>query len=557
APPAPAGRSGQAATGTSRPPVPVRPGPGGAATGTPAPVQAAVLLRSETPAPRPYEVPLPMPPVLKPVRTDATTDYYEITQRAADVRILPGRTTPAWTYEGTFPGPTLVSRSGRRTVVRHRNDLPHPVVVHLHGGHTPHGSDGYPTSYILPASGTGNGSVKSSANGHHHATRSPVPATPGHTGGHGGGGMPGMPGGGGAPGETTVWERTYTYPMNQRAATLWYHDHRMDFTGPAVWFGLAGFHLVHDDEEDALPLPRGGRDLPLMVSDRSFTADGRFAYPALDPTGQKPGVTDTYMEGVLGDVILVNGAPWPVHQVRRLRYRLRLLNNSNSRHYRLALDPPPPGGGGLVQIGGDGGLLERPVPHDALDFAPAERFDVVVDFARYRPGTRVRLVNRLGAGGTAHVMRFDVSPSAKAPADDTRVPPKLSAIPRLDPAKAVQTRSFRFRRSGDGRGWGINSRPYVPGNAHARIKGDTTELWRIVSDSQHPVHVHLNPFQVVGRNGRAPGPYDAGWKDTVNLDAGEWVELAVRFTDYPGQYLMHCHNLEHEDMGMMGDFVVE
>ena len=463
-----------------------------------APGEPGTVLRSAVPLPRPYQVPLPTPPVLSPVRTDATTDYYEITQRAATAEILPGLHTPLWTYEGTFPGPTLVSRSGRRTVVRHTNTLPHPVVVHLHGGHTPHDSDGYPSDLVHP-----------------HAAR------------------------------------TYDYPLDQRAATLWYHDHRMGFTGQSVWYGLAGFHLLHDDEDDALPLPRGDRDLPLMITDRAFDASGAMPYPSVDPA--KPGVTEPYMNGVLGDVILVNGAPWPVARVARVRHRLRLLNASNARRYRLELDPPPAGGGGFVQIGGDGGLLDRPRTHDALVLASAERADVVVDFARYAPGTRVRLRNTLGAGSTEDVLAFDVGP--RGAADDTRVPARLSDLPRLNPEDATVTRDFLFQNSGDD-GWTINGQPYDPAHPLATPRRGQLERWRFITDVHHPVHVHLNHFQVLTRDGEEPGPYDHGWKDTVDLQPAQAVEILVRFTDYAGRYVLHCHNLEHEDMAMMADFVV-
>ncbi|OIJ89977.1 multicopper oxidase family protein [Streptomyces colonosanans] len=492
--------------------------------------QPGLLLRSQAPLPRPYEVPLPTPQVLAPIRTSGTTDVYEITQRTARLQILPGLETTAWTYGGTFPGPTIVSRSGRRTMVRHRNELPHPTVVHLHGGHTPYSSDGYPTALILP---------------------------PGHTASHDDGmaGMPGMSGASDAQDIAAV-QRTYTYPMAQRAATLWYHDHRMGFTGANVWNGLAGFHLVHDDEEEALPLPRGERDIPLMITDRSFAADGSFRYPALDAEQHKPGVSDQYMDGVLGDVVLVNGAPWPVLETEGLRYRLRLLNASNARRYRLALDPQPPGGGGLVQIGSDGGLLERPLKHDALDIAPGERFDVVVDFSRYRPGTRVRLVNRLGSGGTAAVMRFDVS-TARPPADDSRIPARLSTLPAPQPENAVATRTFHFQRSSGSMGWTINGRAYKPGRPLAKVRLGTTEIWRFVTDFHHPIHLHLDHFRVTARNGASIGPYDEGWKDTVDLRPAESVEIVTRFTDYPGRYMLHCHNLEHEDMAMMADFVTE
>ncbi|MFE7192233.1 multicopper oxidase family protein [Kitasatospora sp. NPDC057541] len=491
------------------------------------------LLRSEVPLPEAFQVPLPVPAVLAPVRSDATTDYYEITQKVARLEILPGLRTETWTYGGSYPGPTLSVRSGRRTVVTHRNELPVPTVVHLHGGHTPADSDGYPVDLVFP--------VGSSAE---------------HTAGHGMAGMAGMEGMAGAVdlGRTTIGTRDYTYPGHQRAATLWYHDHRMGFTGPAIWNGLTGFHLVRDDEEDALPLPRGDRELPLVLADRAFTADGSSAYPAVDPELAAPGVTDDYMNGVLGDVILVNGAPWPRAAVDRARYRLRLLNASNARLYRLELDPQPPGGDALVQIGGDGGLLEEPIAHDAVEIAPAERFDLVVDFSRYPPGTAVRLMNRFGGGRTEEVMLFDVG--SRAVSDDSTVPERLCTLERLDAEDAVATRVFGFRRSRGG-DWTINNRSYEPGRALASPALGSTEIWRFFSDVHHPVHLHLDSFQVLSRNGGDPGAYDAGWKDTVDLRPAEAVEVLVRFTDYPGSYMLHCHNLEHEDMAMMADFAVE
>ncbi|OBG94738.1 copper oxidase [Mycobacterium sp. E3251] len=468
------------------------------------------LMRSETKLPARYQVPLPIPEQLTPVGTDAHTDYYEITQQVTQLRILPEMTTAAWTYNTSFPGPTIASRSGRRTVVRHRNALPVPVVVHLHGGHTPPDHDGYPTDFILPQAGQP-AAMDMARNG-------------------------------------VVGQRDYVYPLDQRAATLWYHDHRMGYTGAAVWRGLAGFHLVHDDEEDALPLPRGFRDIPLMIADRAFAADGSFRYPAADPGG----VTGDYMNGVLGDVILVNGAPWPVLQTDPARYRLRLLNASNARRYRLQLDPQPPGGAALVQIGSDGGLLARPVSHDFIDIAPAERFEVVVDFGRYQRGTSVRLLNLLGTGSAAEVMRFDVVGSDRS--DDSAIPERLGTSAPLGREQVVATRTFLFRLGRRGV-WTINDLPYQPGRPLARPRLGTTEIWRLISEFHHPVHVHLNSFQVLSRNNRAPGRFDGGWKDTVDVRPAETVEVLTRFTDYAGSYLLHCHNLEHEDMAMMADFL--
>jgi FtsP/CotA-like multicopper oxidase with cupredoxin domain len=456
--------------------------------------QTGELVRSKVRLPRPYTVPLPIPAVARPVRTDATTDYYEIVQHEADQEILPGLRTGVLGYNGTFPGPTLVTRSGRQAVVTHRNELAVPVAVHLHGGHTPAHSDGYPTDLIQPAA-----------------------------------------------------RRDYTYPMRQRAATLWYHDHRMDFTGPQVYRGLAGFHLITDDEQDALGLPAGDRDIPLMITDRSFDEDGSFHYPAHHHGG---GVTDSHMEGVLGDVILVNGAPWPVLEVAAARYRLRLLNASSARRYRLSLDPA---GTPLVQIGSDGGLLERPVEHTSALLAPGERCEFVVDFAAFAPGTDVTLRNGLGSGRTAGVMRFQVTTRT---GDDSRIPQQLSRIEPLRADRAVRTRTWTFRRAptGEHPGWLLDGRAFDPDRIDADVRLGEIEIWRFTSDLHHPVHVHLDPFQVLARRGARPGPHDAGWKDTVDLAPSESVDVAVRFTDYPGRYLLHCHNLEHEDMAMMAAF---
>lgn len=481
------------------------------------PAEPGKLLRSQVPPPPRYQARLPIPIQLSPIASDAASDYYEITQCAADLPILPGLTTHAWTYGGTFPGPTIVSRSGRRTVIRHHNALPVPVAVHLHGGHTPPDSDGYPLDLIEPQG---------------------AKITDGDSG---------M--GSGMSRNSVVGQREYVYPMRQRAATLWYHDHRMGYTGQAVWRGLAGFHIVHDDEEADLPLPKGDRDIALMIADRSFAADGSFQYPLTDGGD----VAAPYMNGVLGDVVLVNGAPWPVLDTDPARYRFRILNASNARRYRLRLDPPPPEGPAFTQIGSDGGLLAGPVTHDAIDIAPAERFDVVVDFSRYRPGTRVRLLNTLGTQSTTHVMRFDVIGTDRS--DESTVPERLSeTCAPLDRRRATTTRTFLF---GQGRSgvWTINNKPYAPGSPVATPRIGDVEIWRFITDVRHPIHVHLNPFQVVSRNNRPPGRFDHGWKDTIDVAPAEAVEVIVRFTDYRGTYLVHCHNLEHEDMAMMADFV--
>jgi spore coat protein A len=462
-------------------------------------------LRSTARLPAPFQRPLPILPVLRP---DAG-GHYDMTVKQADVEILPGLTTRVWGYNGVFPGPTLELRAERPALLRQHNALPEAIVTHLHGGRTPTASDGFPTDLVRPGT-----------------------------------------------------DRTYSYPLQQRAATLWYHDHRMDNTGRQVWMGLAGAAIVRDDEDDALPLPKGEREVTLMIMDRSFGRDGDMDYPTVGNPSQAdsmPGMSamirPAYGGGLMGDVILVNGAPWPVMEVEAARYRLRFLNASNARRYSLTLDPRPPGGKGFVQVGSDGGLLAAPLAHDTLQMAPAERFDVVVDFSRYKPGTAVTLRNTAASGGPGLVMRFQVTRQA---ADDSHIPERLSQIRPLTRQEATVHRAFRFR-AGEihGRaGWTINGRPFDPNHTVASPRLGSTEIWKLTSTERHPVHIHLNPFQVLSRRGGSPGQYDHGWKDTVELTPGDTVEVITRFEGFRGKYLLHCHNLEHEDMAMMAAFQV-
>jgi len=496
---------------------------GSGAQGRHDPNAGIVMLSSEVTLPAQFRAPLPVPVQLEPSRQTSDTDYYEIVQSQATAEIIPGLRTPIWGYNGTFPGPTIVQNPGRRVVVTHKNALPVPTVVHLHGGTTPHDSDGYPTDFVLP-----------------DATYGTFPEMPA---------MAGMPATTDPDASITRLTRDYTYPPQPRAATLWYHDHRMDFTGPSVYRGLTGFHIARDAAEQALPLPRGARDVPLMILDRAFAADGSFLYPALDPSLRSvPGVDKRSMNGVMGDVILVNGAPWPVMKVDTARYRFRVLNASNARTYQLALDDPSLGAG-FTQIGTDHGLLAAPLSLDAIAISPAQRFDVVIDFTRHKPGDQVTLVNQLGSGSTAVVMRFVV---AQATGDNSSIPATLSPTATITPTPAMTQRTIKFHRGADD--WTINGQVFDPGTSQADVSGGSTELWTITSDFHHPFHIHNATMQVIARDGQAPGPYDQGWKDTVFVNKGENVQLAIRFASYQGRYVFHCHNLEHEDMGMMANF---
>jgi spore coat protein A len=483
-------------------------------TGCIQPRPEARVIPSLAPLPAPFQTPLPIISSLKPVRSEADVDSYEVTVRPANARILSGMDTPIWGYDGIFPGPTIDARVGRRVSLRLKNALPVPIVNHLHGGRTAPESDGYPTDLILPAGGF--------PQSHMHDPLAKIAER----------------------------ERKYVYENNQRAATLWYHDHRMDFTAPQVWRGLAGFYILRDPEEERLGLPRGDKEIALLICDRSFNADGSFRYPALDPSlRETPGVEAAYMGGVLGDVILVNGAPWPRLEVANVKYRFRILNASNARRYDLELST---GAASWVQIGSDGGLLAAPVAQRRIRIAPSERFDVVVDFSKCPVGSTVTLLNTAGDGPARQVMRFDITRSER---DDSNVPAKLADVRFDKPEDATVTRVLDFSYQRASHSWRINGQPYDPGRMDAQPKLNALEIWRLQTDFSHPLHLHLVHFQVLGHSGR-PGPYDAGWKDTVDLGPGQVANILVRFSGYRGRYVFHCHNLEHEDMSMMGNFEV-
>lgn len=467
----------------------------------------------------PFHVPLPIPPILQPTRTDNSTDYYEIIQKEGQVEILPGLRTPIWGYDGIFPGPTIAARRGRQVVIRQRNKLSVPVVVHLHGGKTPPESDGYPTDLILPA------------DSNYAATAHEGHATVGGIG---------------------YGFKDYTYPNEQPSATLWYHDHRDMFTGAQVYRGLAGFYLIHDAIEDELPLPKGDKDVPLMISDHIFNEDGSFFYPSVDPTLHEEGIEDGYHQGVQGDTILVNGAPFPFLELSNTRYRFRLLNASNRRIYKLALDPPPPERAAFIQIGSDAGLLPAPVPQTELIIAPAERFDVVIDFSHYAIGTQVVLKNLDGNHTTSQVMRFDV---VRSQPDDSAIPDRLLPDEEaLNPAQAEVTRRVILSRSG--KRFRINGKEFAPNRVEFRPCLNSTEIWEVFADIPHPFHMHLAHFQVLSRNNQNPASTDVGWKDTVRVGPREMVRIIARFTPYRGKFIYHCHMLEHEDLGMMDNFEV-
>lgn len=414
-----------------------------------------------------------------------------LTAAATDVQILPGAKTRMWTYNGTFPGPTIRRPTGQTTTVTLINKLPAAageLTLHNHGNHSTSENDGQPDDFLAAPGG---GSVK------------------------------------------------YTYTgteagANERGAMQWYHDHRMDVTGRNIWMGLAGTYII-EDPADPKTLPKGEFDVPLLIADRSFTATNQLAYKF-------------NAAGVTGNRILINGVPQPYFKVGDRKYRLRILNASNSRSYDLALS----NGQAFTQIGTDSGLLPAPIKRTHILIAPAERVDVVIDFAR-RLNQNIVLQNRAATGSLGQLMQFRVTRDLT---DNSSVPAKLRPLPPIDATSEV-TRTFEFGRNRFSGRWTINGQVFDPERIDAQPKLGKTETWILTNKSgaSHVIHIHDVDQQLVSRNGVAAARYEL-MKESWQLAIGETVVIKLKFTDNLGKFVFHCHILEHEDSGMMTQFEV-
>lgn len=444
----------------------------------------APLAAGRTPAtPTPFAVPLPVPPELRPVRRTASTDHYSVAMVKSRSVIVPGTSTEVLTYNGSFPGPTIRAKSGRRVVVEQRNCLDMPVSVHLHGASVPADSDGSSMATIRPG-GT----------------------------------------------------RTYTYPNLQPATTLWMHDHAHHMEAEHVYRGLAGLYLIEDQTEAALRLPSGRYEVPLVLRDAHLDERAQLVFTMDDPVNRS--------------VILVNGRPWPYLRVQARKYRFRMVNASNLRIFVLCLSD----GSEIVQIGSDGGLLERPARGPVLALSPGERADFVIDFSRYSPGTQVVLQNLIGPGPVeqvGQVMRFDVGGPAP---DPSVVPETLVTLPVL-PAPTVE-RSFVLNMDEPGTGDRayINGQVFDPDRIDTTVPWGSSEVWTVTNASTtvpHNFHLHLVQFRLLERDGVPAVGAEAGQKDTVLLFPGQTAKLHVHFASYRGVYPYHCHMIDHSAMGMM------
>jgi blue copper oxidase len=330
------------------------------------------------------------------------------------------------------------------------------------------------------------------------------------------------------PGDTF----NYDFLIRQRACLNWYHPHPHGRTAPQVNLGLAGAFIVRDLEEAALDLPEGPYEVPLVIRDANLDQRGNLRY--------KP-----KHSGFMGKTPLVNGTLNAKLDVDTELYRFRVLCGSNARVFQLALSNGAP----LTIIGNDGGLLEFAEDVPVIEIGPGERLDLLVDFRGLNMGDKLTLLD-LNSGWD--MLEFEVTnveiPIYSIPTG------RLSTIDALPPW--VRMREFRFE--GMSR---INGLEYEVDRIDFTVPFGDTELWRFSTggNGPHPVHAHGMPFQVLSRTGGRDMvfPWEYGWKDTVLVQDGETVDVLVRFDAYDDQiYLMHCHQLEHEDNGMMMNFKV-
>ncbi|WP_271412112.1 multicopper oxidase family protein [Pseudomonas sp. Q1-7] len=484
-------------------------------------------------------------------------EYYELRAQEYDWVFNPSYPKQkVWTYRAANTptdefSATVMAHYGTPMLCRIHNDLPAnhtgfgtpEISTHLHNMHCGSESDGFPGDYYSATKAgpnlTAPGKFRDQLYPNAYAGFNTPPNSPGD--------------------------------YREALGTLFYHDHTLDFTAPNLYRGLAGFYFLYDhldsgDEGDATPgalrLPSHPYDYPLNFADRLFDAAGRLYYDQVNP------------EGVLGDKVLVNGMIEPVLRVAARRYRFRLLNTGPSRFYDFALVNPNNIKQKFTYIANDGNLLPHPILNmQNITLGVAERADIVVDFSKYLVGTTLYLVNRMEQIETrlprrardpgVRVLKILVDrwPSAQ---DLSLVPADLRPLPPLDPAEvaAAPVRRFVFERRQNM--WAINGEfvnVYAPRFKVPKGRGEIWELINIDDGWSHPIHIHLEEGRILSRqrNGKQlPIPaHEQGRKDVYVINEKETVRIFIRFRDYGGKYVMHCHNLIHEDHAMMLRFDVE
>jgi blue copper oxidase len=456
---------------------------------------------------------LPIPPSLEDLNADAGVAEFELVARESESFFFDGVETPTYGYNGSYLGPVIRVRRGDDVTIKVKNELGEETTVHWHGLLVPGEFDGGPHQVIEPGA---------------------------------------------------EWEPHFT--IEQPAATLWYHPHPHGNTGRQVYMGLAGLFIIDDAVSDSLDIPKkyGVNDIPLIIQDRRFVADGSFEY--------KTDMADM-MQGMLGDTILVNGAVNTYLDVPAENVRFRILNGSNARTYKLSLSDSRE----FYQIASDSGFLSEPVMMKTLRLSPGERAEIIVDFSPYETGERITLVSP-----GFEIVEFRVIEGVE---DTTTIPELLTVVEKTPESDAEITRSVEL--TGMGPNVSINGLKFDMDRIDEFVELGATEIWEIRNLSTmmghgmagrgmhggrggmmgrrgsgmmgavaHPFHIHGVRFQLLDRDGRPPPANERGWKDTILIEPGETVRVIARF-DYPGIFVYHCHILEHEDDGMMAQCEVK
>lgn len=434
---------------------------------------------------------VPGPQVLKNVSRAAHTVEVTITASPSRLTLVPGRATDAFAYNGRVPGPTLELWEGDHVIVHFRNDLPEATTIHWHGLHIPVTSDGSPY----------------------------YPVQPGAT-----------------------FDYVFDIPGGS-AGTYWYHPHPDHRTGYQIAKGLYGAVIIRSRHD---PLPKTLRENVLILADNRFAADGSIDLPS----GETPQGNIDRENGREGDFLFVNGLISPTLKIRSGEVqRWRIINASAARVYRLSIP-----GQTFLHVGSDGGLFEKPIEASEILVAASERVELLVrgtgapaskttlqnlPYDRYIPQTKP-----LNWGTTRDLLTLEYSSGKPLP--PIRLPSVLRAVLPLDTSKVTAVREISLSQGM------INGKVMDMNRVDIDAPLGATEIWHVENlvGMDHPFHLHGFQFQVLERNGVAE-PYRS-WKDTVNVPKHETVRFVVRYDDFPGKWMFHCHILDHEDHGMMG-----
>ncbi|MBY0427114.1 MAG: multicopper oxidase domain-containing protein [Cytophagales bacterium] len=450
--------------------------------------------KEDSPSPNNPSTQLFTTPLKRPATVKGTSASFTASSTFAEV--VPGSNTGFLAYNNSVPGPTISINSGQTLNINFLNSLSEGTNIHWHGLDVPANQDGFPTAKI----------------------------------------------GSGA-------NYNFSFPVNNRAGAYWYHPHPEGATASQAYKGMAGFFIVRDAEETALNLPSGDYEVPIVIQDKKLDGNTQLIY---NPTA------NDIMTGWLGDKIVVNGVYAPYLSVATRFYRFRVLNGSNARIYNLALS----NGADFYVIGSDGGLLSTPATIKNLMLSPGERADILINFNSYSLGTEIYLQSNsftsMSQGNEFKIMKFKVD---KNEAETFSLPSSLSVINTLSPTSADTTRSFVLKANPMGSMPGmsgmhtINDKIFDANRVDETVKAGATEVWEIenTSDEPHPMHIHGGQFLVLqrtgGRNTLIATEY--GWKDTALLMPGEKIKIIMKFSSNIGKFVFHCHNLEHEEDGMM------